>query len=68
MSSTLRSSPGGERTRRPVPFRRDDKSQEDYLVTMHYMAELLWLRGSGAEAMATLFEIAQSQDQKVNVG
>lgn len=56
------------RTKRPVPFRRDDKSEEDYLVTMHYMAELLWMRGAGAQAMATLLEIAKLEEVEARTG
>ena len=43
----------------PVVFVREDTTHENYLVVMHYMADLLWQRGCGAQAMEALTALLQ---------
>ncbi|HZN18256.1 MAG TPA: hypothetical protein VFB84_08745 [Micromonosporaceae bacterium] len=47
----------GFETERPAIFRRANKTEESYLVLMHYMAGVLWARGAGVEAMNALTKV-----------
>ena len=50
-------------TVRPAPFKRDNATEGNYLVVMHYMSELLWQRGLGVEALETLTNLLGSGDE-----
>ncbi len=44
----------GFKTHRPIVFRRDDETEENYLVLMHYAAMVLWGKGLELEALDAL--------------
>lgn len=50
-------------TVRPMPFRRENVTEENYLVVMHYVSELLWLRGRGADALDVLTKLLTTSEE-----